>query len=134
MSGERGTGGSCWVGVGTTGANEDVGRPLVEVPFGSEWFVNGPFDSTLGFGGQESAGASCLRRNSSAWTTDKGGIILALLARGDIEGAAANTSWAGRPLGTGDSCKSYGESILGQDHPRLVQKEARSVVAAGLGA
>ncbi|MEH0530214.1 phosphoglucomutase (alpha-D-glucose-1,6-bisphosphate-dependent) [Streptomyces stelliscabiei] len=58
----------------------DVGRPLVEVPVGFKWFVDGLADGTLGFGGEESAGASFLRRDGSVWTTDKDGIILALLA------------------------------------------------------
>ncbi|WP_328875568.1 phosphoglucomutase (alpha-D-glucose-1,6-bisphosphate-dependent) [Streptomyces sp. NBC_00287] len=58
----------------------DVGRPLVEVPVGFKWFVDGLSDGSLGFGGEESAGASFLRRDGSVWTTDKDGIILALLA------------------------------------------------------
>lgn len=58
----------------------DVGRPLVEVPVGFKWFVDGLSDGTLGFGGEESAGASFLRRDGSVWTTDKDGILLALLA------------------------------------------------------
>lgn len=58
----------------------DLGRPLVEVPVGFKWFVDGLSDGTLGFGGEESAGASFLRRDGSVWTTDKDGIILALLA------------------------------------------------------
>ncbi|CAM5321235.1 phosphomannomutase [Streptomyces avidinii] len=59
---------------------QDVGRPLVEVPVGFKWFVEGLSDGTLGFGGEESAGASFLRRDGSVWTTDKDGIVLALLA------------------------------------------------------
>ncbi|MFD7713629.1 phosphoglucomutase (alpha-D-glucose-1,6-bisphosphate-dependent) [Streptomyces sp. NPDC059785] len=58
----------------------DVGRPLIEVPVGFKWFVDGLSDGTLGFGGEESAGASFLRHDGSVWTTDKDGIILALLA------------------------------------------------------
>lgn len=58
----------------------DVGRPLVEVPVGFKWFVDGLSDGSLGFGGEESAGASFLRRDGSVWTTDKDGIVLALLA------------------------------------------------------
>jgi len=57
-----------------------LGRPLVEVPVGFKWFVDGLVGGTLGFGGEESAGASFLRRDGSVWTTDKDGIILALLA------------------------------------------------------
>ncbi|MFI6697825.1 phosphoglucomutase (alpha-D-glucose-1,6-bisphosphate-dependent) [Streptomyces sp. NPDC050509] len=58
----------------------DLGRPLVEVPVGFKWFVDGLAGGSLGFGGEESAGASFLRRDGSVWTTDKDGIILALLA------------------------------------------------------
>jgi phosphoglucomutase len=57
-----------------------VGRPLVEVPVGFKWFGPGLFDQSLVFGGEESAGASFLRRNGGVWTTDKDGIILDLLA------------------------------------------------------
>jgi phosphoglucomutase len=59
---------------------EEVGRTLVEVPVGFKWFVPGLLDGTIGFGGEESAGASFLRKDGSVWTTDKDGIILALLA------------------------------------------------------
>ncbi|MEU8472891.1 phosphoglucomutase (alpha-D-glucose-1,6-bisphosphate-dependent) [Streptomyces sp. NPDC029006] len=58
----------------------DLGRQLVEVPVGFKWFVDGLVSGALGFGGEESAGASFLRRDGSVWTTDKDGIILALLA------------------------------------------------------
>jgi phosphoglucomutase len=58
----------------------EVGRRLVEVPVGFKWFVPGLLDGSIGFGGEESAGASFLRMDGSAWTTDKDGIILALLA------------------------------------------------------
>jgi phosphoglucomutase len=57
-----------------------VGRGLVEVPVGFKWFVPGLLDGSLGFGGEESAGASFLRRAGGVWTTDKDGIILDLLA------------------------------------------------------
>jgi phosphoglucomutase len=55
-------------------------RKLVEVPVGFKWFVSGLLDGSLGFGGEESAGASFLRRDGSVWTTDKDGIIMDLLA------------------------------------------------------
>ncbi|MFL5279621.1 MAG: phosphoglucomutase (alpha-D-glucose-1,6-bisphosphate-dependent) [Rhodopila sp.] len=57
-----------------------LGRRLVEVPVGFKWFVDGLIGGSLGFGGEESAGASFLRRDGSVWTTDKDGIILGLLA------------------------------------------------------
>jgi phosphoglucomutase len=59
---------------------ESLGKPLVEVPVGFKWFVPGLIDGSFGFGGEESAGASFLRTNGTTWTTDKDGIILALLA------------------------------------------------------
>jgi phosphoglucomutase len=57
-----------------------LGRRLHEVPVGFKWFVSGLFDGSLGFGGEESAGASFLRRDGSVWTTDKDGIVPSLLA------------------------------------------------------
>ena len=58
----------------------DLGRRLCEVPVGFKWFVDGLLDGSFGFGGEESAGASFLRRDGTVWTTDKDGIILDLLA------------------------------------------------------
>ncbi|WP_415407154.1 phosphoglucomutase (alpha-D-glucose-1,6-bisphosphate-dependent) [Sulfurovum sp. CS9] len=57
-----------------------LGKEVYEVPVGFKWFVDGLFDGTLGFGGEESAGASFLRQDGSVWSTDKDGIILNLLA------------------------------------------------------
>jgi phosphoglucomutase len=57
-----------------------IGRTLKEVPVGFKWFVDGLLDGSLGFGGEESAGASFLRRDGSVWTTDKDGLIMGLLA------------------------------------------------------
>jgi len=57
-----------------------VGRHLLEVPVGFKWFVDGLLHGSLGFGGEESAGASCLRLDGRTWTTDKDGIVLGLLA------------------------------------------------------
>jgi phosphoglucomutase len=59
---------------------DGLGRRLLEVPVGFKWFVPGLLDGSVGFGGEESAGASFLQRDGSVWTTDKDGIILALLA------------------------------------------------------
>jgi len=84
----------------------DLGRRLVEVPVGFKWFVDGLVDGSLGFGGEESAGASFLRRDGSVWTTDKDGIIADLLAceltarTGRDPGAAYAelTEWFGAPV------------------------------------
>jgi phosphoglucomutase len=69
-----------------------LGRKLYEVPVGFKWFVDGLFGGTLGFGGEESAGASFLRRDGSVWATDKDGIIPGLLS-------AEITARAGRDPG-----------------------------------
>ncbi len=58
----------------------DLGRRLDEVPVGFKWFVDGLLDGSLGFGGEESAGASFLRRDGGSWSTDKDGIIMGLLS------------------------------------------------------
>jgi phosphoglucomutase len=58
----------------------DLGKEMVEAPVGFKWFVSGLIDGSFGFGGEESAGASFLRRDGSVWTTDKDGLILDLLA------------------------------------------------------
>jgi phosphoglucomutase len=68
----------------------DLGRPLLEVPVGFKWFVPGLLDGAVGFGGEESAGASFLRRDGGTWTTDKDGILLCLLAA-EIIGATGRT-------------------------------------------
>src|SRR5690606_13828083 len=57
-----------------------LGRKLVEVPVGFKWFVDGLFDGSLGFGGEESAGASFLDLQGKVWSTDKDGLIAALLS------------------------------------------------------
>lgn len=59
---------------------KSLGRELAEVPVGFKWFVDGLVDGSFGFGGEESAGASFLRKNGTVWTTDKDGILLNLLA------------------------------------------------------
>jgi len=71
---------------------KDLGRALYEVPVGFKWYVDGFADGSLGFGGEESAGAAFLRRDGSTWTTDKDGITAALLA-------AEITARAGRDPG-----------------------------------
>ncbi|MDR3745991.1 MAG: phosphoglucomutase (alpha-D-glucose-1,6-bisphosphate-dependent) [Acidobacteriaceae bacterium] len=76
------------VGIGKTLVSSSIidrvakglGRPMLEVPVGFKWFVDGLIDGSLGFVGEESAGASFLRRGGSVWTTDKDGLIMGLLA------------------------------------------------------
>jgi len=67
-----------------------LGRRLHEVPVGFKWFVPGLIDGSVAFGGEESAGASFVRRDGSVWTTDKDGILLALLAS-EITAATGST-------------------------------------------
>ena len=83
---------------------DGIGRTLEEVPVGFKWFVDGLLAGSLGFGGEESAGASFLRRDGSAWATDKDGIIMGLLA-------AEMTAVCDRDPGElyGDLTKNYGE-------------------------
>jgi phosphoglucomutase len=83
-----------------------LGRRLVEVPVGFKWFVEGLLQGSLGFGGEESAGASFLRSRGTAWTTDKDGIILALLA-------SEITARAGRDPGElyRDLTRQFGEPL-----------------------
>jgi phosphoglucomutase len=79
---------SAKVGIGKTLVSSSIidrvakglGRPMLEVPVGFKWFVDGLIDGSLGFVGEESAGASFLRRDGTVWTTDKDGLILGLLA------------------------------------------------------
>jgi phosphoglucomutase len=97
-----------------------LGRRLFEVPVGFKWFVSGLLDGSLGFGGEESAGASMLRMDGTAWTTDKDGIILGLLA-------AEITAQTGRDPGelylalTGDFGTPVYERI---DAPATVEQKA----------
>jgi phosphoglucomutase len=184
-----------------------LGRRLIEVPVGFKWFVDGLLDGSLGFGGEESAGASFLRLDGSVWTTDKDGMVMALLAAemlartgkdpgeiyrsltgefgapayeridapatpeqkavlsrlspdqvtahelaGDpitgmlttapgngapIGGLKVTTKrgwFAARPSGTENVYKLYAESFAGQDHLRIIQQEAREIVARALAA
>ncbi|WIE76231.1 phosphoglucomutase (alpha-D-glucose-1,6-bisphosphate-dependent) [Curtobacterium sp. MCSS17_007] len=186
---------------------ESLGRRLWEVPVGFKWFVPGLIDGSVAFGGEESAGASFLRKDGTAWTTDKDGIILALLAseitavtgktpsqlyaelterfgapvyqrvdaaatkeqkarlsKLDGDAITADTlagdpitaklskapgndaavggvkvvtdkAWfAARPSGTEDVYKIYAESFVGQEHLEQVQREAKKIVDAALGA
>ncbi len=109
-----------------------LGRRLYEVPVGFKWFADGLLDGSLGFGGEESAGASFLRRNGSVWTTDKDGIVAALLS-------AEITAHTG-----GDPARAYAELTreLGEpvsdrvDAPATVQqkKQLAALNPSALGA
>ncbi len=96
-----------------------LGRRLVEVPVGFKWFVDGLLDGSVGFGGEESAGASFLRMNGSTWTTDKDGIILGLLA-------AEITARTGRDPGElySEMTREYGAPVYERiDVPATAQQK-----------
>ncbi len=83
-----------------------LGRSLIEVPVGFKWFVGGLLDGTLGFGGEESAGAAFLRKDGTVWTTDKDGILLNLLAAEITAGSGKDPAELYRELAGryGDPC------------------------------
>ncbi len=114
-----------------------IGRRLYEVPVGFKWFVQGLLEGSLGFGGEESAGASFVRRDGSVWTTDKDGMISALLS-------AEITARAGRDPGElyRELTQEFGESVYERiDAPatpaqkamlaRLSPQQVRSADLAG---
>jgi phosphoglucomutase len=106
---------------------KNIGRRLVEVPVGFKWFVEGLLEGTLGIGGEESAGASFLRRNGTVWTTDKDGIIMALLA-------AEMTASMGKDPGDlyADLARRFGEPAYERiDAPATPEQKG---VLAGLSA
>ena len=98
-----------------------LGRSLYEVPVGFKWFVEGLFEGQLGFAGEESAGASVLRRDGTVWTTDKDGMALALLA-------AEITACHGRDPGAlyRDLCGEFGATYADRIEAKAtpVQKQA----------
>jgi phosphoglucomutase len=104
-----------------------LGRPLLEVPVGFKWFVDGLIDGSLGFVGEESAGATLLRRDGAVWTTDKDGIVLGLLA-------AEMTAVTGRDPGQlyDDLTKEFGAPAYARiDAPAtLAQKAVLSSLSA----
>ena len=132
------------------------GRRLLEVPVGFKWFASGLHDGSCAFGGEESAGASFVRRDGTAWTTDKDGLIMGLLAAeitartgkdpsehyvarltrapgngapiGGLKVVTENGWFAARPSGTEDIYKLYAESFKGPAHLDAVIAEAQRIV------
>jgi phosphoglucomutase len=97
-----------------------LGRRLVEVPVGFKWFVEGLLEGSLGFAGEESAGASFLRRSGAVWTTDKDGIILALLAAEMMARAGRDPGELYRAL-----TERFGESVYERiDAPTSAEQKA----------
>jgi len=105
-----------------------LGRSLCEVPVGFKWFADGLLDGTLGFGGEESAGASFLRRDGAVWTTDKDGIVPALLA---AEMTARSGSDPGRRYAA--LAEEFGQPLTDRiDAPATPEQKRRlSALAAG---
>jgi phosphoglucomutase len=104
-----------------------LGRSLMEMPVGFKWFVDGLLNGSLGFAGEESAGASFLRRDGSVWTTDKDGIIMGLLA-------AEMTAVTGKDPGQlyQDLTRELGDPVYDRiDAPATAQQKK---ILAGLSA
>lgn len=96
-----------------------LGRKLYEVPVGFKWFAEGLLDGSIGFGGEESAGAAFLRRDGSAWTTDKDGVVAALLS-------AEITAHTGRDPGAlcADLADEFGNPVADRvEAPATVQQK-----------
>jgi len=111
------------------------GRRLLEVPVGFKWFVPGLLDGTVAFGGEESAGASFLRRDGSTWTTDKDGILLALLASEILAVSQQTPSqlYAGLTERFGDPAYARVDAPASRDEKsRLAQLAADQVSATEL--
>ena len=99
---------------------EDLDRAVLEVPVGFKWFVDGLYDGSLGFGGEESAGASFLRFDGSVWSTDKDGIILNLLAAEILAKIGKNPAEIYRELE-----EKYGTSFYKRvDAPATLEQKA----------
>ncbi len=112
-----------------------IDRKLVEVPVGFKWFVDGLIGGTIGFGGEESAGASFLRRDGSVWTTDKDGIILALLASEILAVTGATPSQRYQELTAKYGAPTYAriDAPAGRDQKaRLAKLSADEVTATEL--
>ncbi|MCH0567563.1 phosphoglucomutase (alpha-D-glucose-1,6-bisphosphate-dependent) [Streptomyces sp. MUM 2J] len=111
----------------------DLGRRLVEVPVGFKWFVDGLVDGSLGFGGEESAGASFLRRDGSVWTTDKDGILLALLASEitAVTGKTPSEHYAGLTARFGAPAYARTDAPATREEKALLAKLSPAQVTAG---
>ncbi len=99
-----------------------LGRALYEVPVGFKWFVDGLFDGSLAFGGEESAGASFVRKDGSVWTTDKDGIVPALLS-------AEITARMGRDPGEiyRDLTREFGEPVYDRVEAPATAEQKRAL-------
>ncbi len=113
-----------------------LGRRLWEVPVGFKWFVPGLIDGSVGFGGEESAGASFLRSNGESWTTDKDGILLALLASEilAVTGKTPSQLYAELVVRFGDPAYERIDAAATKDQKaRLGKLKGDSIIATTLG-
>ncbi|WP_153397354.1 phosphoglucomutase (alpha-D-glucose-1,6-bisphosphate-dependent) [Ornithinicoccus halotolerans] len=113
----------------------DHDRRLLEVPVGFKWFVPGLLEGSIAFGGEESAGASFLRRDGSVWTTDKDGILLALLAAEilAVTGTSPSQRYAELTLRHGDPAYARVDAPAGREaKARLKALDASAVTATEL--
>lgn len=111
---------------------DDLGRQLIEVPVGFKWFVDGLVDGSLGFGGEESAGASFLRRDGSVWTTDKDGIILSLLASEilAVTGKSPSEHYAGLTARFGEPAYARIDAAANREQKAVLAKLSSEQVTA----
>jgi len=110
----------------------ELGRTLSEVPVGFKWFVPGLLDGTIGFGGEESAGASFLRKDGTTWTTDKDGIVLALLASEilAVTGRSPSQHYAGLVARHGDPAYARVDAPAGREQKARLSRLSPSDVTA----
>jgi phosphoglucomutase len=114
---------------------DDLGRRLWEVPVGFKWFVPGLIDGSVAFGGEESAGASFLRKDGTAWTTDKDGILLALLASEilAVTGKSPSQLYAELTAKHGDPAYARVDAAASKDQKaRLAQLNGSAIAATEL--
>jgi phosphoglucomutase len=111
---------------------ESLGRRLVEVPVGFKWFVPGLLDASIAFGGEESAGASFLRRDGSVWTTDKDGLLLCLLAAeiAAVTGSSPSQHYAGLVERFGDPVYARVDAPADRDQKAALAKLSAEQVTA----
>jgi phosphoglucomutase len=109
-----------------------LGRRLWEVPVGFKWFVPGLIDGSVAFGGEESAGASFLRTNGTAWTTDKDGILLALLASEirAVTGKSPSQLYAELTIEFGDPAFERVDAVASKEQKARLEKLEPSAITA----
>lgn len=110
----------------------DLGRELCEVPVGFKWFVDGLYSGELGFGGEESAGASFLRMDGTPWSTDKDGILLCLLAAEITAVTGKNPQQYYEALAAkhGESAYSRLQAVANSEQKAVLSKLSPEMVAA----